>query len=563
VSALDKVLLAADLLEPAALGGDEAHEHLMKQCPWYRNVCEGKNCWHDPGEHCKPGDAKQVKLTPRTPEASTVPEPIGKPGGPGLWHVKGMQLPPYVQHLAHHLIGKYGESRGIAMAKGIVAKWAKGVAPGGKKGGKTRHTHPDVRAAATKAIAQWEEKRGEAHAQSREHDKVRASAAQPWQDSPFPGQKQIPLPPVPGAKTARAMYTAHRLNDCIFHLSHAAQRLDQARQGKALRGYHMIHVNNHLSHSLDDIHNLVASVRKNYLPEARELDALGKTMGLAKSVSTDAKVATFAHLLQTLLYHLAHAKRHAELMLDPDPDAVWRFNYDHAHTHLKGAVEHVYKLVLHVEDNYPEETRWLGDLAKAEDPHDPFTGLTGVQLAVTVATAPGAQPIQAGPYARPSQTVSPSPPLPPAAKLPTAAEIRKIAGQVPDCTDQSLSQSARNHLEAAAVKLEKDDEMAALHMLRSAQSDIYAAHKADLGMAAPAVYTANVFTRVPSAEQSSANTAMLRSKDREMAWRRLEFQVATAVDRIRRRHFHGMYQGSPLARFTGESAVARVLRLRS
>ena len=57
----------------------------------------------------------------------------------------------------------------------------------------------------------------------------------------------------------------------------------------------------------------------------------------------------------------------------------------------------------------------------------------------------------------------------------------------------------------------------------------------------PAVYTANVFTRVPSAEASSANTAMLRSKDREMAWRALEQQVAFAVDRIRRRHFHGLY----------------------
>ena len=40
VGALDKVLLAADMLEPAALGEDEAHEHLMKDCPWYRNVSE-------------------------------------------------------------------------------------------------------------------------------------------------------------------------------------------------------------------------------------------------------------------------------------------------------------------------------------------------------------------------------------------------------------------------------------------------------------------------------------------------------------------------------------------
>ena len=174
------------------------------------------------------------------------------------------------------------------------------------------------------------------------------------------------------------------------------------------------------------------------------------------------------------------------------------------------------------------------------------------------ATAPGAKPI-AGPYQVPSQTTSASPPLPPAVKLPTAAEVRKLIGKVPDCTDASLSRSARRHLEDAAVKLAKDDVLAALHSLRSAQSDIYAAHKADLGIAQGAAYTANVFTRVPSAEQSSANTAMIASKDREMKWRALEQQVAVAVDKIRRRHFHGMYPaGMQNARFSAESALDRV-----
>ena len=160
------------------------------------------------------------------------------------------------------------------------------------------------------------------------------------------------------------MYTAHRINNLLLYLSHAAERLIQAKQSKAMRGYHMIHVNNHLSHGLNEAHDLVANVRKNYFPEARELDALGKTMGLSKSVSTDAKVATFAHLLQTLLYHEAHAKRHALLMLDPDPEPVWRFNYDHVYRHLKGAIEHAYKLAQHVQDNYPDEAKWLNDLSQ-------------------------------------------------------------------------------------------------------------------------------------------------------------------------------------------------------
>ena len=248
-----------------------------------------------------------------------------------------------------------------------------------------------MQAAAAKNVAEWEADKARAHAQSAghagEHDKVKATvslAAAPSAESsgtpqPFPGREKIPLPPVPAARVPKTMYTAHRINNLLLYLSHAAERLVQAKQSRAMRGYHMIHVNNHLSHSLDEAHGLVAAVRKNYLPEARELEALSKTMGLSKSVTTDAKVATFAHLLQTLLYHEAHAKRHALLMLDPDPDAVWRFNYDHAHTHLKGAVEHAYKLAQHVQDNYPDEAKWLNDLDRIEDPDDPYTGLTAVR----------------------------------------------------------------------------------------------------------------------------------------------------------------------------------------
>ena len=166
-------------------------------------------------------------------------------------------------------------------------------------------------------------------------------------------------------------------------------------------------------------------------------------------------------------------------------------------------------------------------------------------LAQPAYTAPGAAPIgkgQLGPglYQKPDQAFSPSPPLPPLVPLPTAAEVRKLIAQVPDCTDASLSQSARVHLDAAAVKLAKDDSLAALHVLRSAQSDIYAAHKADLGALGPAPYTANLFARtVPSYERSSANTEMLRGRDQEMRWRAIEQAVAIAVDRIRRHHFHG------------------------
>ncbi len=90
-------------------------------------------------------------------------------------------------------------------------------------------------------------------------------------------------------------------------------------------------------------------------------------ISLAKALSEDAKAATTAHLLQTILYDCGHASRHAQAMLDePSPDDLWSFNADHAEKHLGGAVEHVAKLNEHLKDNYPEEAKWLGGLQKMQ-----------------------------------------------------------------------------------------------------------------------------------------------------------------------------------------------------
>jgi hypothetical protein len=109
-----------------------------------------------------------VALTPRTPEASTVPKPTVPPGGPGLFRIKGRELPPYVQHLWHHLAARYGKKKAYGMAVGVVKKWAAGVNPGGKHPTKT---HADVRAAAAKNVAEWEKDKADAHKQSAAHAK--------------------------------------------------------------------------------------------------------------------------------------------------------------------------------------------------------------------------------------------------------------------------------------------------------------------------------------------------------------------------------------------------------
>jgi hypothetical protein len=185
---------AVDLLQQVS-DDDEAHAHLHRECPWFRHVHDGGG--GEPEGHCRPGgrvesgalvkvsaDGVLWEMTPRTPEASTAVQPTVLPGGPGLFGMKGHHLPPYVEHLYKHLTGRYGKQGAYRVAVGVVKKWAAGVNPGGwdTKSGKGKRTHPDVRAAAQKNVAEWEQEKAEAHARhgpAGQHgdSKVKATAA--------------------------------------------------------------------------------------------------------------------------------------------------------------------------------------------------------------------------------------------------------------------------------------------------------------------------------------------------------------------------------------------------
>lgn len=103
--------------------------------------------------------ARLETRTAETPIVSTVHHPFGSPSGPGLFHVKGLQLPAYIQNVAHAFRRKgLSESEAISRAVGVVRDWAEGKAPNGG------HVHPDVQAAAAKAIAEWEAAKAAAHA---------------------------------------------------------------------------------------------------------------------------------------------------------------------------------------------------------------------------------------------------------------------------------------------------------------------------------------------------------------------------------------------------------------
>ena len=75
--------------------------------------------------------------------------------GQGLWHDKNRQLPAYIQHIANDLIqGGMDESRAIATAISQCKRWAAGG----------EHVHPDTRAKAAAAIAEWERLKAGTHA---------------------------------------------------------------------------------------------------------------------------------------------------------------------------------------------------------------------------------------------------------------------------------------------------------------------------------------------------------------------------------------------------------------
>lgn len=82
-------------------------------------------------------------LSAETGRLASTPNPRGKPGGPGLYHVKGNMHSPYMQNLVKALIRKgHPPGEAYAIAWGSLRRWSKG-------GGKVR---PEVRAAAAGSL---------------------------------------------------------------------------------------------------------------------------------------------------------------------------------------------------------------------------------------------------------------------------------------------------------------------------------------------------------------------------------------------------------------------------
>lgn len=90
-------------------------------------------------------------------KAST-PEPFST-SKTSNWVAKVGGLPDYIQHIAHGILRSgrgITESRAIQMAIGVCKRWAAGIGKVDK----------NTRAAAAKAIAEWEAKKAASHAKS-------------------------------------------------------------------------------------------------------------------------------------------------------------------------------------------------------------------------------------------------------------------------------------------------------------------------------------------------------------------------------------------------------------
>jgi hypothetical protein len=105
-----------------------------------------------------------IELSAETAALERTPAPRGKPGGPGLYHVKGLGHTPYLQQIVKALIEKRGMApdKAYAIARGAIRRWMKG-------GG---HVHPEVRAAAAGAEAGEVARQGLAHAHSNDADAI-------------------------------------------------------------------------------------------------------------------------------------------------------------------------------------------------------------------------------------------------------------------------------------------------------------------------------------------------------------------------------------------------------
>jgi 2'-5' RNA ligase len=105
-----------------------------------------------------------------------------------------------------------------------------------------------------------------------------------------PAAMKPPGLPVPDDPAAVSIFTAHRIDEVLHKLSHASERMTAARSASGdLRKYHAERLAGHLKSALNAGHDLAANLRAHYPDEGAELDAVAKTVGLARGYELTAR----------------------------------------------------------------------------------------------------------------------------------------------------------------------------------------------------------------------------------------------------------------------------------
>jgi hypothetical protein len=172
-----------------------------------------------------------IELSAKTAALEVTPAPRGKPGGPGLYGVKGQEHTNYFQNVVKALIEKRGMPPGkaYAIAYGALRKWSKGG------GG----VHPEVSAAAAGSLAG---ERAKVHGHSVAWDDVDLAvdlaAAPPPASSSSTGKVQARVPAGQagggrfgsgtGQPDAHQQHVAH-----VAHMQNVAAKQQQGQQKSA------------------------------------------------------------------------------------------------------------------------------------------------------------------------------------------------------------------------------------------------------------------------------------------------------------------------------------------
>lgn len=194
-------------------GGPKAPDRPYNQLPG-RPMPQAVLSWEDAD--------RLIEMSAQTPRLASTPAPYGRPGGPGLYGVKGNKHSDYFEQIVKALMEKRGMDKGkaSAIAWGALRRWSAG------KG----HVHPEVQGAAADALGKETVARARAHA----HANGEEEAWQALDMAVAAAQPRVPAGSAAGGQFGSASGpAASPAAPASSNAQRKAQMLKQAAQDRA------------------------------------------------------------------------------------------------------------------------------------------------------------------------------------------------------------------------------------------------------------------------------------------------------------------------------------------